>query len=69
MHRVEIRLASGDIAATMDAMRQWLDQRRIRPARLISTGSSIETVVIVEFGDATDAEAFAQQFSGSILQI
>lgn len=68
MHRVEIRLASIDIAERMDAMRQWLEQRKIRPASFISTGSSVETVIIVEFAAADDAEAFAHQFSGSLTQ-
>jgi hypothetical protein len=68
MATVEIRITTVDVPQRMEAMRQWLDARGIKPARLISTGSSNETLVIVEFASGSDGEAFAKQFEGSVVQ-
>ena len=67
MPTVEIRLTPADVAARLDEVRRWLDARAIRPAKFTSTGSSNETVVLVEFSSSSDAEAFAREFSGTIV--
>ena len=67
MPTVEIRLTPADVAARLDEVRRWLDARAIRPAKFTSTGSSNETVVLVEFNSSSDAEAFARAFSGTIV--
>jgi hypothetical protein len=68
MATVEIRITTADVPQRMEAMRQWLDTRGIKPVRFISTGSSNETLVIVEFASGADGEAFAKQFEGSVVQ-
>ena len=67
MAKVEIRLSSADVAARVDEMRRWLDRHRSTPLKFISTGSSDETVVIVEFIVKTEAEDFAREFSGDLV--
>jgi hypothetical protein len=63
---VEIRIASADVGTRMDEVRGWL-QARGCSYRFTSTGSSDETVVVVDFPSDADAVAFAQQFSGSLM--
>ena len=67
MPTVEIRLTPADVAARLDEVRRWLDVRGIRSAKFTSTGSSNETVVLVEFNSSSDAEEFAREFSGTIV--
>lgn len=68
MATVEIRITTADVPQRMEAMRRWLDLRGIKPARFISTGSSNETLVIVDFAVGADGEAFAKQFAGNVVQ-
>ena len=67
MLTVEVRIAPDDVAKRMDEIRRWLDARGIKPTNLISTGSADETVLLVEFDARSDAEAFASEFSGTLL--
>ncbi len=67
MPTVEVRIAPADVATRMEEMRRWLDARRIS-GKFTSTGSAEETVVLVEFASGTDAEAFAKEFSGSLVE-
>ena len=67
MATVEIRLTPADVPARLDEMRRWLDARGITPAKFTSTGSSNETVVLVEFSSSSDAEDFAAAFSGTLI--
>lgn len=64
MLTVEIRIAPTDVAGRLDEIRRWLSARGIKPTRLTSTGSSNETLVLVEFNTGGDAEEFAKEFSG-----
>ncbi len=66
MPTVEVRIAPGDVATRMDEIRRWLDTRGM-PRRLVSTGSSNEIVVFVELSISSDAEAFAQEFAGTMV--
>jgi hypothetical protein len=68
MATVEIRLDPAAIPVRLDEMRRWLDARGIKPSRFISTGSAKETVILVEFPTAGDAESFASEFSGTLVQ-
>lgn len=67
MPAVEIRIASAEVATRVDEMRRWLHARRTTPGKFTSTGSAAETVVLVEFVSATDAEDFAKEFSGTLV--
>lgn len=67
MATVEIRLSPADVSRRLDEMRRWLDARRLRPVKFTSTGSSNETVLLVEFGSVEDAEEFAKRFSGALV--
>ncbi len=68
MPTVEVRIAPADVATRMDQMRHWMNARGIRPRRFTSTGSADETVVLVEFGSSGDAEEFAREFSGCVVE-
>ena len=68
MATVEIRLASADVPARIEEVRRWLDARGIRPSKVTSTGSAGETLVLVEFAQSQDAEDFAREFSGTLVQ-
>jgi hypothetical protein len=59
---IEIRLPPADVGNRVEAMRQWLDVRRCIHT-FISTGSSDERLVILEFSSDADAADFARQFS------
>lgn len=50
----------------MDEVREWLRERQ-SVHKLTSTGSSDETLVVVEFVSAAEADDFARQFSGSVV--
>jgi hypothetical protein len=56
-----------DVVAWVDDIRCWLSSKQIQPLRLISTGSSSETIILCEFGSNTEAEKFAKEFSGSLI--
>jgi hypothetical protein len=64
MATVEIRIASADVGLRMDEVRRWLQQRGSQ-YRFMSTGSSDETVVVVDFVSEVDAAEFARQFYGT----
>ena len=66
MPTVEIRIAPADVATRMDEIRRWLDARGIE-RKLVSTGSSNEVVVFVEFNTGSDAEEFAREFAGILV--
>ena len=68
MATVEIRLPPADVAARLDDMRRWLSARGRTPVRFTSTGSSNETVLLVEFGSSADAAEFAGAFSGVLVR-
>jgi hypothetical protein len=63
MPAVEIRMASAQLAARMEDMRRWLQDRGCAH-KLTSTGSSEDRVVVVEFLSAADADDFARRFGG-----
>ena len=67
MPTAEVRVARGDVAMRLDEIRRWLNARGIKPANLISTGSSDEAVLLVEFSTGSEAEAFASEFSGTLV--
>ena len=67
MHIVEIRLAPIDVAVRIEEMRRWLDARGRKSHKFTSTGSSNETVVLIEFESDADATDFARDFAGSIV--
>lgn len=67
MATVEIRLPPAGMAARIDEMRRWLNEHGRTPLKFTSTGSSNETVLLVEFSSGEDAEEFAREFSGVLL--
>jgi hypothetical protein len=67
MAMVEVRLPPTGIAARIDEIRGWLSARGLTPVKFTSTGSSNETVLLVEFSVEKDAEEFAKEFSGVLL--
>jgi hypothetical protein len=67
MATVEVRLPPAGISARIDEIRRWLNARALTPVKFTSTGSSNETVLLVEFSLDKDAEEFAREFSGVLL--
>lgn len=66
MPTVEVRIAPADVSTRVDEIRRWLGGRGLKP-KLISTGSSNEVVVLVEFNTSSDADEFAREFSGILV--
>lgn len=66
MQTVEVRLPRAEVAGRMDDMRHWLATRSCQHT-LTSTGSSSESVVLVEFASDADAGDFAREFGGSLV--
>lgn len=67
MATVEIRLPPADISARLEEIRRWLTARGLTPVKFTSTGSSNETVLLVEFGSNEEAGEFAREFSGILV--
>lgn len=67
MPGVEVRIATPDVATRLDEIRRWLNARAIKPTNLTSTGSSDEAMLLIEFNTSADAEAFASEFSGTLV--
>lgn len=67
MATVEIRLPPADISARLEEIRRWLTARGLIPVKFTSTGSSNETVLLIEFGSNEEAEEFAREFSGILV--
>ena len=59
LHRV------ADLAATMKAMRVWLDDHRCQPLRFACDPIAGWNVIHVDFNEDNKAEAFKAQFGGS----
>lgn len=66
MPTVEIRIAPTELTARMEELRRWLASCP-GTHKLTSTGSSNETVVIVDFQSAGDAAEFARAFDGNLV--
>lgn len=64
---VEVRVPGHDVVGWVDDIRCWLSSKQIQPLRLISTGSSSETIILCEFSSNTEAAKFAGEFSGSLI--
>jgi hypothetical protein len=67
MPAVEIRIAAGQVSSRMDEVRRWLRDRECA-RKVTSTGSRDERLVVIEFLSTGDADAFARQFSGSVVR-
>src|SRR3954469_7602606 len=72
MFPVEIQMherAEDALPGRMTAMRQWLDHQHFEPStfRYTFTGSGI--VFLVYFALATEAAAFAAEFSGRLIEV
>lgn len=65
MQAVEIHVPPPEFPETLNAMREWLDQRRLSTKQFRSARDAHNGVVIVraEFDDAETAAAFRDQFS------
>jgi hypothetical protein len=71
MFPVEIQMherVEDALTARMTAMREWLDHQHFEPStfRYTFTGSGI--VFLVYFALATEAAAFAAEFSGRVIE-
>jgi hypothetical protein len=68
LYTVQIRLDSGEMAARMSEMRQWLDKNGFEPEafdyrRLDADGA----VYRLDFKDAGEASTFAEAFAGVVV--
>lgn len=64
---VEIRVNRGEFIGSMTDMRTWFDHQRIEPQGFRHATSGFTVKFRVEFGIESQATAFAQAFSGSLL--
>ena len=67
MITVEVPVPSADVSTPMNAMRAWLDQVRIEPARFGWQETAMRAVVLVQFKVAEEAAMFAERFLGRVL--
>jgi len=66
MASVEIRTPPAEVAARLEELRRWLQQRGCAYS-LASTGSRDEAVLIFDFPSHIDANDFAEQFGGTLV--
>jgi hypothetical protein len=66
MHTVEILLNQTDLRDQMSAMRVWLDERRYETSVFNYHQDIGGILLIVGFGLADEAEAFASRFAGRL---
>ena len=66
MHTVEILLNQTDLRDQMSAMRVWLDERRYETSVFNYHQDIGGILLIVGFGLAKEAEAFANRFGGGL---
>jgi hypothetical protein len=66
MHTVEILLNQSDLRDQMSAMRVWLDERRYETSVFNYHQNIGGILLIVGFGLAEEAEAFANRFAGRL---
>jgi hypothetical protein len=67
---VEIRIPEMDekaLTARMNAMREWLDHRRVEPSVFRYTFDPPGLLYRVDFRTKSDAVAFANQFGGQVI--
>jgi len=68
LHTVQIRLDSGEMAARMAEMRQWLDKNGFEPDTFEYRRMDAEGVVYrIDFKVAGEAAAFAEAFAGTVV--
>ena len=66
MSNIVIRLhRAADLAATMKAMRLWLDDHRCQPHRFACDPIAGWNVIHIDFNEDNKADAFKAQFGGS----
>jgi hypothetical protein len=69
MHTVEIDLESADLRVQMNEMREWLDERHFEPILFNWDRSGGEMLLSVAFKLAEEAQAFANRFSGRLIDV
>jgi hypothetical protein len=64
---VNIPIRAADLAGTLSAMRDWLDNAHCTPVLFQTKGGEQPgaVTILVEFNDAADAEAFRRAFDAS----
>jgi len=66
MRNIVIRLQrAADLAATMKAMRLWLDDHRCQPHRFACDPIAGWNVIHIDFNEDNKADAFKTRFGGS----
>ena len=66
MRSIVIKLhRAADLAATMKAMRLWLDDHRCQPHRFACDPIASWNVIHIDFNEDNKADAFKAQFGGS----
>ena len=63
---VELAISEQDFTERMNAMRAWLDHRRCQPSAFRIAGPD-QSVCRVYFEAESEAEAFAREFGGRLL--
>src|SRR5690349_15976836 len=66
MRSIEVRLhRAADLAATMTAMRVWLDDHQFEPSRFACDRAPGWFLICVDFNNYDEAQAFKSRFGGS----
>ena len=70
MFAVEIPILESDedaLTARMNAMREWLDHRRVEPSTFRYTFAELGMLFRVDFSVEAAAAAFAREFGGRVI--
>ena len=65
-HIVEVRICN-NLAAQMAEMRMWFDQRGFHPRQFRYFFDLSDTIVHIDFEDASEAHAFVKAFGARII--
>jgi hypothetical protein len=66
MPAVEVRIAPAAVTAFLAEMRRWCDARGITPTFRAAADNN-ELLIIFDFDDSNDAQAFARAFAGTLI--
>jgi hypothetical protein len=69
LYTVQVRVDGDNVAAEMSEIWEWLDQNQVDPEVFRYRMTAEDVRLRIEFGALSEASAFAEAFSGSILGV
>jgi hypothetical protein len=69
LYTAQVHLDTGDLAAEMSQVREWLDTRALRPRTFHYRVGESHVRMRLDFSSLADASAFAEAFGGLVLGV